>query len=245
VGDDLIEQTQLRGFGGRHHARAPCQLQGLRNPDETRQKVAPAPIETEAEFVKYLADARQVRGEAIIAGERNLVTAASRRAVDGSYRWDFKIRQAIENLDKRVSQNDLNAKSQPGAVPSDKAATCAHGTIEISPYGKIYESAELSVEMAIVSATNEHGLHDAFLRFKGPAAVEAQVWQNWEGKKDGTYSDASNEPNLRLELRAGNQKIVSGSFIRIKIKQFESNVLNQQFAAIGLRVLLTIDDYKV
>src|SRR5882672_6616642 len=72
----------------------------------------------------------------------------------------------------------------------------------------------------------------------GPAAVEAQVWQNWEGKKDGTYSDASNEPNLRLELRAGNQKIVSGSFIRIKIKQFESNVLNQQFAAIGLRVLL-------
>lgn len=79
----------------------------------------------------------------------------------------------------------------------------------------------------------------------GPSTIEAQVWQNWKGKVDGKYSN-SDEPNLQLELRAGNQKIVSGSFIRARIKDSESSYQSSdQFAAIGVRVLFIGPDERI
>ena len=80
----------------------------------------------------------------------------------------------------------------------------------------------------------------------GPSSIEAQVWQNWKGKVNDKYPDNSNEPNLKLELRAGSQKIVSGSFVRVRIKNSDSsNTLNDQFAAIGVRVILLTDETKI
>lgn len=76
----------------------------------------------------------------------------------------------------------------------------------------------------------------------GPSVIEAQVWQNWKGKVDGRYQEHSEEPNLRLELRAGNQRIVSGSFVRVRIKDMDAVYSSkEQFAAIGVRVT-HIDD---
>lgn len=70
----------------------------------------------------------------------------------------------------------------------------------------------------------------------GPSTVQAQVWQNWKSKRNDSYSDNSDEPTLNLELRVGNQKIVSGSFIRIKLKDISDS---KSFAAIGIRILLS------
>lgn len=79
----------------------------------------------------------------------------------------------------------------------------------------------------------------------GPSTIEAQVWMNWKGKVDNKYADNSNEPNLRLELRAGSQKIISGSFIRVLIKKSDSMIPStpEEFAAIGVRVLITNEEY--
>lgn len=76
----------------------------------------------------------------------------------------------------------------------------------------------------------------------GPSNIEALVWQNWKGMVDGKYQN-SDEPNLRLELRAGNQKIVSGSFVRVRIKDTDTVYnSNEQFAAIGVRVARLDDE---
>jgi hypothetical protein len=70
----------------------------------------------------------------------------------------------------------------------------------------------------------------------GPAIVEAQVWLNWKGKINGDYTNNSAEANFSLELRPGNQKVVSGSLIRIAIK--EDRRLNEKhFAAVGATFL--------
>ncbi|HFK5543294.1 TPA: hypothetical protein ACG0AR_000134 [Elizabethkingia anophelis] len=79
----------------------------------------------------------------------------------------------------------------------------------------------------------------------GPSTIEAQVWQNWKGKVDGKYLN-SEEPNLQLELRAGNQKIISGSFIRARIKNSESDYENiNKFAAVGVRILMIHPDNRI
>lgn len=78
----------------------------------------------------------------------------------------------------------------------------------------------------------------------GPSSIEAQVWIDWKGKVDNKYSDNANEPNLSLELRAGSQKIISGSFIRVRIKGSTSIASTpEEFAAIGVRVLITNEEY--
>lgn len=78
----------------------------------------------------------------------------------------------------------------------------------------------------------------------GPSSIEAQVWMDWKGKVDNKYSDNANEPNLSLELRAGSQKIISGSFIRVRIKKSDFIASTpEEFAAIGVRVLITNEEY--
>lgn len=72
----------------------------------------------------------------------------------------------------------------------------------------------------------------------GPSSVEAEVWNNWDGNVDGDYPDNAYKPNLKLELRAGNEKIISGCFIRVQIKNSKMNyAASEQFAAIGVRVI--------
>jgi len=80
----------------------------------------------------------------------------------------------------------------------------------------------------------------------GPSTIEAEIWQNWKGKVDGKYPENSREPNLSLELRAGSQKIVSGSFVRVKIKTSDLNyITTDEFAAVGVRIILFTDDKKI
>lgn len=67
----------------------------------------------------------------------------------------------------------------------------------------------------------------------GPSPIIAKVWNEWEGSNNGDFSNNSESPNLKLELRAGNEKIVSGAFIRLKIKSKNTN--EEQFAAVGVK----------
>jgi len=69
----------------------------------------------------------------------------------------------------------------------------------------------------------------------GPANIQADVWTQWSGKKDGKFQENAYEPNYSLELQPGNEKVVSGAFIRVKIK--ESVIDKERFAAIGTRIL--------
>jgi len=75
----------------------------------------------------------------------------------------------------------------------------------------------------------------------GPSIVEAQIWHRWEGKNNGSYQNDAYEPNFILELRPGNQKIVTGSFIRIGIKNNENSLNSEKFAAIGARTINHIE----
>jgi hypothetical protein len=70
----------------------------------------------------------------------------------------------------------------------------------------------------------------------GPSTIQAKVWNEWSGKTKGSYAENSDEPNLNLELRPGNQRIVQGSLIRLNTK--DNNQFDKfQFAAVGIRVL--------
>jgi hypothetical protein len=91
----------------------------------------------------------------------------------------------------------------------------------------------------------EGGMETQILMFNaGPSTIEAQVWKDWKGKENGNYLENSNEPNFKLELRAGNQKIISGSFIRIAIKDDKIDIANKQnFAAVGSRILFEKEFY--
>ncbi|MFC0512672.1 hypothetical protein ACFFGT_00615 [Mucilaginibacter angelicae] len=68
----------------------------------------------------------------------------------------------------------------------------------------------------------------------GPATIKAEIWTQWPGKINGKYPDNAYEANYNLELRAGNEKVISGAFVRVKLLE---SVNNQQFAAIGTRIL--------
>ncbi|KOS04636.1 hypothetical protein AM493_00205 [Flavobacterium akiainvivens] len=67
----------------------------------------------------------------------------------------------------------------------------------------------------------------------GPAAIKVQAWDNWKGKQRGGYENS--EANYSLELRPGNERIVSGSLIRAAIHKKTFN--EESFAAIGVLVI--------
>lgn len=73
----------------------------------------------------------------------------------------------------------------------------------------------------------------------GPSPVMAKIWSNWSGKINGNFSANPIEPNFNLELRAGDTRIVSGAFIRLKLKN--DNNYAQRFAAIGSRIVSEFD----
>jgi len=64
---------------------------------------------------------------------------------------------------------------------------------------------------------------DVLVLNAGPATITANAWSNLEG--DGP-------PNIQLELRPGDQRIVSGCLVRAKYKTSPSSL-----AAIAWRVL--------
>jgi len=86
MGHHPVEQSQVARLGGGDHARAPHQLQRLGRADETGQEERPAPIGHQPEFVEHLPDGRLLRGDAVVAGERQVGAAARRGAVhDGEH----------------------------------------------------------------------------------------------------------------------------------------------------------------
>ncbi len=97
---------------------------------------------------------------------------------------------------------------------------------------------------SVIPVTNDHdpivvegSIPTQILIFNaGPSTIEVKVWNKWEGKIKGSYSENSEQPNLNLELRPGNQKVVSGSLIRLTSKDNEFN--NKfTFSAVGIRII--------
>lgn len=97
---------------------------------------------------------------------------------------------------------------------------------------------------AIIPVTSDHDpvviegkLQTQILIFNaGPATIRAHVWNEWNGNIDDSYESNQKKSNLNLELRPGNQKIVSGAFIRLSV-DVNHDVLNYEFAAVGARII--------
>jgi len=73
----------------------------------------------------------------------------------------------------------------------------------------------------------------------GPANINALVWSEWGNQItiNGESLKTGKEPDFQLELRPGNQRIITGSFIRLQIKASE-NTRSQnknEFAAVGIK----------
>src|SRR5207247_8377279 len=94
--DNAIEQAQIGGFGGRHHACTPDELERLRNPRKAREEVAASPVGDEAQLVEYLPDRRLIRRHAVVTGEGQVSAAAGGRAVD---RGDYGLGSAANGED--------------------------------------------------------------------------------------------------------------------------------------------------
>ncbi|SHE66380.1 hypothetical protein [Pedobacter caeni] len=76
----------------------------------------------------------------------------------------------------------------------------------------------------------EGSINTRFILFNaGPANIESQVWITWSGKENAY------EPNFRLELRAGSEKIISRAFARVKLN--ETGKSRDSFAAVGIRLI--------
>lgn len=75
----------------------------------------------------------------------------------------------------------------------------------------------------VIPVTNDHdpivvegSLPTQILIFNaGTSNIEVKVWNKWDGKIKGTYPENSEQHNLNLELRPGNQKVVSSSLVRL------------------------------
>ena len=97
---DFIHESHLQSLLSGIKFAFQNHLSSLFCADQASQSRAPAPggKKSEARFGQTDPCCRSIRCDAIIAGDRNFVTAAGGRAVDGGNRRDFKIGQAIENL---------------------------------------------------------------------------------------------------------------------------------------------------
>jgi len=98
---------------------------------------------------------------------------------------------------------------------------------------------------SILPVTNDHGpieaegasIVNALIFNAGPDTIEAHVWSNWSA--DAAKSGIKDVPDFSLELRAGNQRIVTGMFFRVTIKATMTslNPLDYRFAAVGVRIV--------
>ena len=75
----------------------------------------------------------------------------------------------------------------------------------------------------------------------GPGDIETQVWSDWgnEISIEGKILDKK-QPDFKLELRPGNQRFITGSFLRLGIKKsdnFSKVSGNNEFAAVGIRII--------
>ena len=73
----------------------------------------------------------------------------------------------------------------------------------------------------------------------GPATIEAKIWRQWFGKNSTLNEENKDKPDYNLELRSGNQRVVSGSFIRLGLKYRigAPPLPDGQFAAVGTRII--------
>lgn len=69
----------------------------------------------------------------------------------------------------------------------------------------------------------------------GPSSVRAMVWEAWSKES----RENSPKPDFSMELRPGNQALVTGSFIRISIMISDKtgDTLTPSFAAVGCRFI--------
>lgn len=105
---------------------------------------------------------------------------------------------------------------------------------------------------SVIPVTNDHDpivvegrLPTRVLMFNaGPSTIKVKVWNDWVGKNKGSYSENSEEPNLNLELRSGDQRILYGALIRLTSKNNGHND-EFKFAAVGIRIINDIFNDRI
>jgi hypothetical protein len=76
----------------------------------------------------------------------------------------------------------------------------------------------------------------------GPGTVEVRVWKYWPGNNnnDPYYRNNIDQPDYKLQIRAGNQRLISGSFTRLRIINTDQSSYpptNESFAAVAWRII--------
>ena len=86
--DHAVDQAQLEGLLGEDRIADQVHLQGLALPDQARQSLGAAEAGDDPELDLRLTEQRRARGDADVAGHRQLAAAAEREAVDRGDRGD-------------------------------------------------------------------------------------------------------------------------------------------------------------
>lgn len=136
------------------------------------------------------------------------------------------MRTSLESIDRKVAhlaQAVTTASVDHNLDNSNSAcAEAPNPQSEFSPYGKVYESADVTAEMAIFRGQNDLGANDVLLKLTGQPALEAGVDGQViryrakpysGGGVDYVYAEGAKEP-VRMILRPDD----SGGLVRVFLK---------------------------
>src|SRR3954471_19775884 len=130
VGDDLVDHPPLQRDGGADVAAREEQVARPRHPDDVDEAPQAGVRVDEAQLRRRHAELGRLRGEAQVAGERELETAADGVAVEGG---DGGIGEAVERLDRIMEGVGDQRLGPVGEIvtpgPPDVVARREHGPL--------------------------------------------------------------------------------------------------------------------
>ena len=102
--DEAVGEAELEGFVGEDRVADEVHLEGLVFADQARQALRAAEAGDDPELDLGLAEDRRARGDAHVAGHRQLAAAAEGEAVDGGDRDDALRAELAEQRVRAVDQ---------------------------------------------------------------------------------------------------------------------------------------------
>ena len=145
-------------------ARLQDQLLGLQ---KTTERIEAQTTRIEKQTARIAAHAEKTAENTELIQATTADTSAAAARIE---KQNEEMSRTISSLDAKVA----GLQAQPAESAAEANAACPESR-ELAPYGKVFENADVRVEMATFSATNPEGEHDVLLRIKGAPAFEAGI----------------------------------------------------------------------